>query len=57
MIILALAGLAHVPGDPVLILKVIGELLLLSLTRTAFGVMVAARITRIHAFTALRRCW
>jgi len=53
IIILALAGLARVPYDPVLILTVIGELLLLSFTLTAFGVMMAARITQIQAFMAL----
>jgi hypothetical protein len=53
IIIAELAGLAHVPCDPVLILTVIGELLLLSFIRTAFGVMMAALITRIPAFTAL----
>jgi ABC-2 type transport system permease protein len=51
--ILALAGLAHVPYDPILLLTVIGELLLLSFTLTAFGVMMAARITQIQAFMAL----
>jgi ABC-2 type transport system permease protein len=49
----ALAGLAHVPYNPVLILTIIGELLLLSFTLTAFGVMMAARITQIQAFMAL----
>lgn len=39
-------------GDPILILTVIGELLM-SFTLTAFGVMMAARITRIQAFMAL----
>ena len=53
IVILALAGLAHVPYDPILILTVIGELLLLSFTLTAFGVMMAARITQILAFMAL----
>src|SRR5580693_7909181 len=53
IVILALAGLAHVPYDPVLFLIVIGELLLLSFTLTAFGVMMAARITQIQAFMAL----
>src|SRR5215831_13623197 len=52
-VILALAGLAHVPYDPVLFLTVIGELLLLSFTLTAFGVMMAARIKQIQAFMAL----
>ena len=42
IIILALAGLAGVPYNPILFLTVIGELLLLSFTLTAFGVMMAA---------------
>jgi len=53
IVILALAGAAHVPYDPVLFLTVIGELLLLSFTLTAFGVMMAARIKQIQAFMAL----
>jgi ABC-2 type transport system permease protein len=53
IIILALAGLANVPYDPILFLTVIGELLLLSFTITAFGVMMAARIRQIQAFMAL----
>jgi|SRR5215471_10605091 len=53
LVILALAWFAHVPYDPVLFLTVIGELLLLSFTLTAFGVMMAARIKQIQAFMAL----
>jgi ABC-2 type transport system permease protein len=53
IIILALAGLAGVPYNPILFLTVIGELLLLSFALTAFGVMMAARITRIEAFMAV----
>ena len=53
MVILALAGLAHVPYDAVLFLTLIGELLLLSFTLTAFGVMMAARIKQIQAFMAV----
>jgi ABC-2 type transport system permease protein len=53
IIILALAGLAGVPYNPILIVTVIGELLLLSFTLTAFGVMMAARIKQIQAFMAL----
>ena len=45
---LASAGRADVPYNPILILTVIGELLLLSFTLTAFGVMMAARITQIR---------
>ena len=53
VIFLILAGFAHVPYNPVLILTLIGELLLLSFTLTAFGVMMAARIKQFQAFMAL----
>ncbi len=53
VIFLALAGFADVPYNPVLILTLIGELLLLAFTLTAFGVMMAARITQFQAFMAL----
>jgi ABC-2 type transport system permease protein len=53
IIFLALAGVAHVPYNPVLLLTLVGELLLLSFTLTAFGVMMAARIKQIQAFMAL----
>jgi ABC-2 type transport system permease protein len=53
VIFLALAGVAHVPYDPVLLLTLVGELLLLAFTLTAFGVMMAARIKQIQAFMAL----
>jgi ABC-2 type transport system permease protein len=53
IIFLALAGVAHVPYDPVLLLTLVGELLLLAFTLTAFGVMMAARIKQIQAFMAV----
>ncbi len=53
IIFLCLAGVAHIPYSPVLLLTLIGELLLLSFTLTAFGVMMAARIKQIQAFMAL----
>ena len=53
IIFLALAGVANVPYNPVLLLTLVGELLLLSFTLTAFGVMMAARIKQIQAFMAL----
>jgi ABC-2 type transport system permease protein len=53
IVFLALAGVAHVPYDPVLLVTLVGELLLLSFTLTAFGVMMAARIKQIQAFMAL----
>jgi ABC-2 type transport system permease protein len=53
IIFLILAGFAGVPYNPVLIITLIGELLLLSFTLTAFGVMMAARIKQFQAFMAL----
>jgi daunorubicin resistance ABC transporter membrane protein len=53
IVILILAGLADVPYSPLLILTLVGELLLLSFTLTAFGVMMAAHIKQIQAFMAL----
>jgi ABC-2 type transport system permease protein len=53
IIFLCLAWFAHVPYNPVLIFSLIGMLLLLSFTLTAFGVMMAARIKQFQAFMAL----
>jgi len=53
LIFLCLAWFAHVPYNPLLILGLIGMLLLLSFTLTAFGVMMAARIRQFQAFMAL----
>jgi ABC-2 type transport system permease protein len=53
IIFLALAGVAHVSYSPTLLLTLLGELLLLSFTLTAFGVMMAARIKQIQAFMAV----
>jgi len=53
IVILALAGVAGVPYNPVLIITLIGEMLLLAFTLTAFGVMVAGRIKQFQAFMAV----
>ncbi len=53
LVILALAWFAHVPYNAKLFLTLIGELLLLAFTLTAFGVMMAARIKQFQAFMAL----
>jgi daunorubicin resistance ABC transporter membrane protein len=53
IVMLALAWVAGVPYSPVLLITLVGELLLLAFTLTAFGVMMAARITQIQAFMAL----
>jgi ABC-2 type transport system permease protein len=53
VIVLALAGLVHIPYDPVLILGVLGMMLLLAFTVTAFGVLVAVRIKQAQTFTSV----
>jgi len=53
LIVLALAGLVGVPYAPVLMLTLVAELLLLSFTLTALGVMIAARMKNIQTFFAL----
>jgi ABC-2 type transport system permease protein len=50
-IVLALAGLVHVPYDPVLLLGLFGLMLLVAFTITAFGVLVAIRVKQIQTFT------
>jgi ABC-2 type transport system permease protein len=50
VIVICLAGAVDVPYDPVLILGIFGLQLLLAFTITAFGVMVAARITQLQTF-------
>jgi ABC-2 type transport system permease protein len=53
ILVLALAGLVGVPYDPVLILGVLGMMLLLAFTVTAFGVLVAVRIKQAQTFTSV----
>jgi ABC-2 type transport system permease protein len=53
IVILALAGLTGVPYNPVLMITLVGEMLLLAFALTAFGVMLAARITQFQAFMAV----
>jgi ABC-2 type transport system permease protein len=50
VIVIALAGLVHVPYDPLLILGIFGLQLLLAFAITAFGVMVAVRIKQMQSF-------
>jgi ABC-2 type transport system permease protein len=51
VIVLALAGLVHVPYAPGLLLGVFGLQLLIAFTITAFGVMVATTIKQAQTFT------
>jgi ABC-2 type transport system permease protein len=50
VIVICLAGLVHVPYDPLLILGIFGLQLLLAFTITAFGVMIAVRIKQMQSF-------
>src|SRR5204863_6747827 len=49
IIVLALAGLADVPYNPVLLLTLVGEMLLPSFTLTAFGLLMAASRVQFQA--------
>jgi ABC-2 type transport system permease protein len=51
LIVLALAGLVHVPYDPLLLLGIVGLQLLIAFTVTAFGVLVATSIKQAQTFT------
>jgi ABC-2 type transport system permease protein len=53
VIVLCLAGLVGVPYAPSLIVEIFALQLLLAFAITAFGVMVAARITQMQSFMAL----
>jgi len=50
LIVICLAGLVHVPYDPLLILGIFGLQLLLAFAITAFGVMIAIRISQMQSF-------
>jgi ABC-2 type transport system permease protein len=53
VLMIAIAGLAGVPYDGWLMLTIFGELLLLALTVTSFGMLVAARIQQFQSFMAV----
>jgi len=57
VVILCLAGAVGVPYSPGLLLTLVVELLLLSFTLTALGVMAAARIRQIQSFMALTQAF
>jgi ABC-2 type transport system permease protein len=50
VIVICLAGLVHVPYDPLLILGIFALQLLLAFAITAFGVMIAVRIKQMQSF-------
>jgi ABC-2 type transport system permease protein len=50
VIILALAGVVHVPYSPILILTLLGEMALAAFMLTSFGLMLASRIKQVESF-------
>ena len=53
VLVLALAGLVHVPYDPVLLLGIFGLQILIAFMITTLGVMVATTVTRAQAFNSV----
>jgi ABC-2 type transport system permease protein len=53
VIVLSIAGLVNVPYSPTLIIEIFGLQLLLAFSITAFGMMVAARVSQMQSFMAL----
>jgi ABC-2 type transport system permease protein len=49
-VMLALAGLVHVPYSPALLLVLLCEMALLAFTLTAFGTVIAARMAQVETF-------
>jgi ABC-2 type transport system permease protein len=49
ILVIALAGLVHVPYDPLMIVELLGLLFLMSFMLTAFGLVIAARIQQMQA--------
>ena len=53
LIVLSLAGLVHVPYDPVMLLTLVAEMLLLGACLTAFGLVVASRVKQMSTVFGL----
>ena len=53
VVVILIAGLVHVPYDPLLMVEVFGIQLLLAFTICAFGMMMAARVQQMQSFMAL----
>jgi ABC-2 type transport system permease protein len=53
VIVLAMAGLVHVPYAPVMLMTLFFEMMLLGFAVTAFGLVVAARVKQIQSMMGL----
>lgn len=52
-ILLAMAGLVHVPYNPILIITTLLELTLTAFTLTALGILLAARMQQVESFQVI----
>ena len=50
VVMLCLAGAVHVPYNPELLLILVGELMLVAVALTSFGVMAASRMQQVESF-------
>ncbi len=50
IVMLALAGLVHVPYSPVLIITLVGEMMLAAFAITALGTVLASRMAQVESF-------
>jgi ABC-2 type transport system permease protein len=53
LVVISIAGLVHVPYDPILLIEVFAIQILLAFTICAFGMMMASRIQQMQSFMAL----
>jgi len=50
VIMLALAGLVHLPYSPLMLITLIAEMALIALVLTSFGAMIASRMQQVESF-------
>jgi len=53
VIFLALAGAVGVPYQPVMLIELVGEMLLMAFTLSAFGILLASRIQQMQSFSVV----
>jgi ABC-2 type transport system permease protein len=53
VIVIALAPLVNVPYNPLMVLTLLGEMIILGFTVTAFGLVVAARVRQLQSMMGL----
>jgi ABC-2 type transport system permease protein len=53
VVFLALAGAVGVPYQPVMLISLIGEMLLMAFTLSAFGILLASRVQQMQSFSVV----